>query len=115
MTIAAFSPGFRDRNPGQFERYLNVKLRNRPEGLARLFQAFSVPLVAPDLSRVKCPVLLVVGENDPGAGPEQGRQSQQLMRGSTLVVLPTGHASAVELPDRFNDAVLNFLSSLRKS
>lgn len=33
--------------------------------------------------------------------------------GSKLVVLPTGHAAAIELPEKFNSAVLEFLSVVR--
>jgi len=117
MTTNAFSPGFRSKNPSEFERYMKVKLQNKPEGLARMMQSLATAAASspPDLSKVKCPVLIIVGENDAYMGVEQGKQAQQAIAGSKLVVLPSGHASAIELPDRFNSAVLEFLSEVRGS
>jgi pimeloyl-ACP methyl ester carboxylesterase len=46
-------------------------------------------------------------------GVEQGRQAHEAIAGSKLVILPTGHAAAVELPEKFNSAVLEFLSEVR--
>ena len=113
MTADAFSPGFKSINPAEFERYLKVKLRNRVDGIARLTRSFSTPAGAPDLSRVKCPVLILVGENDSYMSVEQGKQAQAAIAGSRLVILPTGHAAAIEAPERFNSAVLDFLSVVK--
>lgn len=113
MTTAAFSPDFKSRNPAEFERYKKVKMRNKPEGIARLMGSLAAPPSPPDLSKVKCPTLLIVGEHDFYMGVEQGRQAQQAIAGAELVVLPTGHAAAIEAPERFNAAVLDFLSRVR--
>ncbi|MDP2917421.1 MAG: alpha/beta hydrolase [Dehalococcoidia bacterium] len=113
MTTGAFSPGFKSRSPAEFERYRKVKLQNRAEGIAQLMRSLTVPTPPPDLSRLKCSVLLVVGENDINMGVEQAKREQAALPGSKLVILPTGHASAVEMPQRFNQAVLEFLSQIR--
>lgn len=110
MTVAAFSPDFKSRNPAEFERYKKVKMQNKPEGIARLMGSLTAPPSPPDLSKVTCPTLLIVGEHDSYMGVEQGKQAQQAIAGSELVILPTGHAAAIEAPDRFNAAVLDFLS-----
>jgi 3-oxoadipate enol-lactonase len=115
MTTNAFSPGFKSKNPSEFGRYMKVKLQNKPDGLARIMQALASATAPPDLSKVKCPVLIIVGENDAYMGVEQGKQAHEAIAGSKLVILPTGHASAVELPDKFNSAVLEFLSGVRGS
>jgi len=112
MTTNAFSPGFGTRNPVEFERYMGVKLENKPEGLARMMQSLAQPASPPDLSKVTCPVLIIVGENDAYMGVEQGKQANEAIAGSKLVVLPTGHAAAIELPEKFNSAVLEFLTSI---
>ena len=62
----------------------------------------------------KCPVLIIVGENDLLMGAEQGKQARKAIAGSKLLILPTGHAAAIELPDKFNSAVLEFLSKVRE-
>ena len=107
MTTNAFSPDFKSKNRSEFNRYMKVKLQNKPSGFALVMRALSAP---PDISKVKCPVLLVVGDKDLSMGVEQGKQAQAAIPGAKLVILPTGHAAAVESPDKFNQAVAEFLS-----
>lgn len=109
----AFSSGFVSKNPAEFEKYRNVVLRNKPDGLARIMRSLLTPAAPPDLSKIKCPVLLIMGANDPNVGVEQGKKAQEEIAGSKLIILPTGHATPVELPDRFNSAVMEFLSSFK--
>lgn len=113
MTTNAFSPGFKFRNPSEFEKYMKVKLQNKSDGLAQVMRLLGVPTSPPDLGKVKCPVLLIVGENDLYMGVEQGKGTHESIVGSKLIILPTGHAAAVELPDKFNSAVLEFLSAAK--
>jgi len=113
MTTDAFSPGFKSKNLAEFEKYMKVKLQNKPEGIARLMHSLSVPTATPNLGKVKCPVLFIVGENDFLTGVERGKQEQKAIVNSKLVILPTGHAAAIELPEKFNSAVLEFLSAVR--
>jgi pimeloyl-ACP methyl ester carboxylesterase len=61
---------------------------------------------------VKCPVLIIVGENDTFMTVDQGKLAQKAIVGSKLVILPTGHAAAVEFPSKFNSAVMEFLSGI---
>lgn len=112
MTTRAFSPGFESRNPSEFEKYMKVKLQNKPDGLLQLMRSLEAAGNPPDLSKVKCPTLLILGENDLYMGIEEGKQTHEAMVGSKLVVLPTGHAAALELPERFNSAVLDFLGEV---
>lgn len=112
MTIDAFSPNFKSKNPTEFERYMRVKLQNKPRSFARVMRSLGMPTPSPDLDKVECPVLLIVGENDSYMKVEQAKRIHQALVGSKLVVLPTGHAAAIELPDKFNLAVLDFLSAI---
>ena len=109
----AFSSGFVTEYPEEIEKYKNVALRNRPDGLARIMRALVTPAPLPDLSKINCPVLLIMGTEDPNLSVEQGKKAQEEIAGSKLIILPTGHATPVELPDRFNSAVMEFLSSLK--
>lgn len=110
MTTGAFSPGFKERNPTEFEKYKGIKLQNRPGEFARVMQALAALVTPPDLSKVKCRVLLIVGEHDAYMNVTQGKLAQQAIAGSKLVIFPTGHATAIELPDEFNEVVMEFLS-----
>jgi 3-oxoadipate enol-lactonase len=112
-TASAFSPNFRSKNPAEFEKYMKVKQQNKPDGIARLMRSMNLPANPLDLSKVKCPTLLIAGENDSHLGVEQANRTQEAIAGSKMVLLPTGHASAVELPKKFNSAVLEFLSGLK--
>jgi 3-oxoadipate enol-lactonase len=112
MTREAFSPGFESSHPTVFKEYLKVKLQNKPVSIARIIR-MSHPRNAPDLSKIKCPVLLIVGENDWIIGLAQGREAHEAIRGSKLVVLPTGHAAPIESPDEFNVAVVEFLNEVK--
>jgi len=114
MTTSAFSPGFKDENPTEFEKYKNVKLRNKPDCFTRIIRAIGTFSTIPDLSKVQCPVLIIIGEHDAIMGVDQGKLAQKTIVGSKLVILPTGHAAAVESPSKFNSAVLEFLSEMRK-
>jgi 3-oxoadipate enol-lactonase len=113
MTTGAFSPDFKTKNPTEFKKYMSVKLQNKPDGLARIMRLLGTPTVPPDLGKIKCPVLLIVGENDLYMGVEQGKQAHEAITGSKLIILPTGHAAAIELPNKFNLAVLEFLSEVK--
>jgi len=112
MTTRSFSPDFQSKNPSEFEKYMKVKLQNKPDGLVRLMRSLEAAASPPDLSKVKCPTLLILGENDLHMGVEQGKQAHEAIAGSKLVLLPTGHAAALELPERFNSAVLEFLGEV---
>lgn len=110
MTKGAFSRNFKSRNPAEFERYMQVKLQNESAALARVVRLLGIPEAPPDLGKVKCPLLIIAGESDLFMGIEEAKRMREAIVGSRLVVLPTGHAAAIELPDRFNSAVLGFLS-----
>jgi 3-oxoadipate enol-lactonase len=112
MATTAFSPGFRSKSPAEFERYMNVKLQNKPEGISRLMRSLGGLAKPPEISKLKCPVLIIVGENDALISVKRGIQAREAIPGSELVVLPSGHAAAVEAPEQFNKAVLDFMAKI---
>jgi 3-oxoadipate enol-lactonase len=114
MTANAFSPGFKDNHLAEFEKYKNVKLKNKSDCFTRVIRAIGTFNTIPDLSKVQCPVLMIIGENDAIMGVDQGKSAQKAIVGSKLVILPTGHAAALELPGKFNSAVMQFLSGIGK-
>lgn len=61
------------------------------------------------LPELALPVLWLVGEYDE-VRPETAREFQALVPGSALTVIPNaGHASDIDQPEAFNDAVREFL------
>jgi 2-succinyl-6-hydroxy-2,4-cyclohexadiene-1-carboxylate synthase len=112
MTDAAFSPGFKQKNGKVWEQYMKVKSQQKNDGLLNQLMGMG-KAAPPDLSKVKVPVLFVVGQNDQGFGPEQAKKAQAALPNSKVVVLPTGHASPIEAPDQFNKTVIDFIKSLK--
>jgi 3-oxoadipate enol-lactonase len=66
-----------------------------------------------ELTQIRVPTLIIVGENDGVTPPEASRKMHESIGGSRLVVLPeAGHLSNLETPDPFTDALQDFLTHL---
>jgi 3-oxoadipate enol-lactonase len=62
------------------------------------------------LSSIRCPTLIVVGEEDTLTPPQISRDMHNAIPGSELVVVPAaGHLTSLERPEAFNQAVAAFL------
>jgi len=65
------------------------------------------------LSKIKMPTLIMVGEDDPGTPVSASEAMQKRISNSELVILPSArHLSNVEQAEAFNAALLKFLKSL---
>ena len=79
-------------------------------GYAGCSQAIAAIDVMDRLKEIKCPVLIMVGEEDHGTPPAMARQIQENLPGSELLIIPSAaHFSNVEQPEVFNKAMLGFL------
>lgn len=68
------------------------------------------------LHAIKCPVLLIWGENDDVTPPSVGREFHERLPFSHIHFIPRcGHVPMVEQPAVFNDLVAAFLSGLRSA
>lgn len=66
------------------------------------------------LSRITCPTLIVVGEDDPGTPPAAARAIQERIAGSELVILPSAaHLANLEQAEAFTRELLRFLEAHR--
>jgi 3-oxoadipate enol-lactonase len=62
------------------------------------------------LKEIKCPVLIIVGEEDHGTPPEMARAIHENLPGSALKIIPSAaHLSNVEQAPVFTAAVMEFL------
>jgi 3-oxoadipate enol-lactonase len=69
--------------------------------------------VLPELHRIKCPTLILTGEEDVATPIPKGQQIQQHIKGSTFVRIPkAGHSSTIETPEAVNKAIEAFLQGL---
>lgn len=68
--------------------------------------------IADELHNIKCPTLIMVGDQDVATKPEKARKIHSLVPNSKLVVFEGGgHTSSVEEPEIYNTEIENFLKS----
>jgi len=112
MTKGSFSPGFEKDNPAAFQRCLDIRMQNDPADYLAIMHAVDEALDAPvDLSRLECPVLIIAGDGDALMGGSVAEYMKRAIGNAKLKVLPSGHLSAIECPEKFNRAVLNFVEN----
>lgn len=64
------------------------------------------------LHEIKCPVQIIVGEQDAGTPVAMSEAIHAAIPGSELVIIPqASHLSNLEQPGKFNDALIRFLSA----
>ena len=113
MAERSLSPGLREKKPEVFQRYKEVKLKNSPRAYKAIMEAMGQAMMnPPDLSRLACPALIIAGEQDGFMAVDVAEAMKRTLKRPTVVVLPTGHAAAVEAPEAFNKAVLDFTARL---
>jgi 3-oxoadipate enol-lactonase len=83
------------------------------DGIAGALDAMITrPDSTPDLARVNCPALILVGEHDEVTPEASARAMEKHIERSRVVVLPgAGHLSNLESPDAFSRALSDFLVS----
>jgi pimeloyl-ACP methyl ester carboxylesterase len=78
---------------------------------AAIHALMSRPDSTPDLSRIECPTLVMVGDEDTITARPAAELMHGAIDGSELAVLPrAGHLSNLELPDEFSSTLAGFLS-----
>ncbi|MFP4452226.1 MAG: 3-oxoadipate enol-lactonase [Desulfobacterales bacterium] len=107
------SSEFQEKYPEVTEKISNIILNTPVNGFAGCCRAISRFDVKDRLPQLSLPVLIMVGENDPGTPVESSRQIQKQISGSRLEVLPGAfHLSNVEASEAFNNVMLDFLGKL---
>jgi len=102
-----------DRRPDLPQRVRAMIERSRTDGIVAAIEAMMArPDSTPDLSRISCPTLVVVGEEDMVTPVTDAVALQNQIGRSRLVILPqAGHLSNLEVPDGFALALADFLAS----
>ncbi|MPZ51141.1 MAG: 3-oxoadipate enol-lactonase [Acidimicrobiia bacterium] len=105
-----FAPGFEDRSSGDFEAINRVFAATDPIGYVGCCAALRDADLTEDVTRIDCPTLIIAGEHDVAAPPEQSHHLNDQISDSRVVVVPgTGHLSNLEAPTLFNREVLAIL------
>ncbi len=82
-----------------------------PEAFVRQERAIMTrPDSRPDLARVRCPTLVLVGDGDQLTPPKLSEEIARLVAGSRLVVVPEcGHLSTIERPTAVTKALVEWM------
>lgn len=93
-------------------RHIGQLIRNTPvDGYVGCIHAISELNLTARLSTIDCPVLVVVGAEDPGTPPAMAEEIVRQIDGAWLEVIPqAAHLSNVEQAERFNAALRQFLA-----
>ena len=110
-----FTEPFRQSNPPGIARVRASILATPVPGFVGCCQAIPKINVTARLKEVKCPTLVIVGEQDPGTPVAMAREIHEALPGSELVIIPSAaHLSNIEQPQAFNAALLPFFERASK-
>jgi 3-oxoadipate enol-lactonase len=143
LTLISSTPGFDALSAEGVKRFVTERRSRTPQTLSRLigsrasraayeelldsvsrihegsYQKTLEASVAQDraapIERISVPTLVIAGEEDTVYPPELAREMARRIPGAELLMLEgTGHLANLEQPERFNKAVLDFLTKKEK-
>ena len=107
-----FTEPFRKSNPAAVDGIRKLIVSTPVAGYAGCCNAIPQINLTARLKEIKCPILVIVGADDPGTPPAMAREIHANAPGSKLVVLPSAaHLANLEQPEGFTRALREFLSS----
>ena len=109
-----FTEPYRKGHPETMKRFGDNIASTPVAGYCGCCAAISKINVTDRLKQIKCPVQIIVGEQDAGTPVEKAREIHAAIPGSELVVIPSAaHISNVEQPEAFNRALGDFYKRQR--
>jgi 3-oxoadipate enol-lactonase len=107
------SEGLPERNPAVIARMEKMIRRTSDNGYCGCAAALARLNYGHRLGEIDRPTLLLCGDEDHGAPPENTRQMHAAIKGSRFVEIEqSGHISNIEQPKIFNTAVVQFLADV---
>jgi 3-oxoadipate enol-lactonase len=105
-----FTAPFRARNKEMMDRVGEMIRRTPSPGYVGCCHAIPKIDVTDRLGEVRCPALVIVGEEDLGTPVEMARQIHAALPGAELAILRSAsHLSNLEQPEEFNRVLAGFL------
>jgi 3-oxoadipate enol-lactonase len=105
-----FTEGYRTRQPAAVARIAAMLRKSDPRGYVAAIRAIGFVDLTERISAIRCPTLVVVGDQDPGTPPAMARVLHERIAASQLLVIPDAmHCAVVEHSERFLSALLDFL------
>jgi 3-oxoadipate enol-lactonase len=106
-----FTEPFRKSNPGPVEAIRKLILATPVAGYVGCSHALPKINVSARLKEIKTPILVIVGEQDPGTPVAMAKEIHEGAPGSKLVVIPqAAHLANLEQPQAFTRALEEFLA-----
>jgi pimeloyl-ACP methyl ester carboxylesterase len=111
-----FTPEFIKNRPTIIQQAIKISEARDPSSTFRAAQGLVNFDVKKRLKEIKVPTLIANGEDDKVIPLSVAKDLKEHIKGAKLVVLPKGrHMSIIEKADVFNEAVLDFLETVKKS
>lgn len=108
LVTAATSAETKSQRPGATAFVREILMRQDPEGYAHTCEALAAAQSAA-LGKIKCPTLLITGDEDGVAPPPAIHKLGQAIKGAKVLVLSgCGHWTPIEKPAEVNAALINF-------
>ena len=105
-----FTEPFRKRRPDVLDPVRAMIRNTPPAGFIGCCHAIPRINVTDRLKEVRCPALVIVGEDDPGTPVAMAREIHAALPGAELAILRSAaHLSNLEQPEEFNRVLLGFL------
>ena len=110
---AWFTPPFRERHPEVVDRVRAMLRPTDVRGYVGAIRAIGYVDLRDAIGAIRCPTLILVGEEDRGTDITMANTMHQRIPGAELAVLPrAAHCSCVEAADAFTGALLGFLQKV---
>ena len=110
-----FTARFRNARPEVVEK-VAAMIRTTP-ALGYIGCSHAIPKInlTARLAQIRCPAVVIVGEDDPSTPVAMAEEIHQALPDSELVIIPSAaHLSNLEQPDAFNQALAGFLDKSGK-
>ena len=109
LAQATTSADTKSRNPTTVAFIRESIMRQSPEGYARTCEALAGARVAKH-EQIRCPALLITGEEDATAPSSMARQLAERIAGARVAILPRcGHWPTLERPQEVNTELRRFV------
>lgn len=108
-----FTAPFRERRRDVMDGVRAMIRSTPPQGYIGCCYAIPTIDVTDRLGEVRCPALVIAGENDPGTPVTMAQEICATLPSSELVILPSAsHLCNLEQPEAFNHVLLGFLDTV---
>lgn len=108
-----FTAPFREQRRDVMDRVRAMLRSTPPQGYSGCCHAIPKIDVTDRLGAVRCPALVIVGEEDPGTPVEMARAIHAALPSAELAILRSAaHLSNMEQPEEFNRILLGFLDKV---